>query len=387
MDDIFEIVERNDQAEFDLLLNAYFHHPTNFPSLYYVFEDFYLRKFIPRRRDILNVSQHHKQWEQEQIEHDTHRKQLLQRLVCMMETWMVTQSIELKEYIAFSNHQGWRFYIDFLRFANNPVQMIAQINAGGYLCISPDNDNDDDEDTRGNSVEHLTRMLECNLDDCVGAIVSQQSVQQALSQQVEHLDLFFNHLLQAHHTPCAIEFLQHMRKHFSPHWVGLLLNAVLRHNNHTVAQWLHDCAEFSEFLQWSDFTNAHLPQIEFGDYELCHILRFEPHFPTLFQPMMQNLMATSVGNHSEHALQWVAYAQDHLSSPQRIESVRCALHTRFVRYNELYMYGTQPEAWDELVQWGGELLNVLTPFDVAQWKRQGWRWDGVYRVMQHPRFI
>ena len=98
-------------------------------------------------------------------------------------------------------------------------------------------------------------------------------------------------------------------------------------------------------------------------------------------------MAAAVGNHSEHALQWVAYAQDDLSSPQRIESVRCALHTRFVRYNELYRYGTQPKAWDELVQWGGELLNALTPFDIAQWKRQGWRWDGVYRVMQHPRFV
>lgn len=307
----------------------------------------------------------------------------------MMEQWLTTQSAEVKEYIMFSNNQGWGFYLDFLQHANAPADLISHINAAGYLHISYDDDNDKHIGEHPNSAQHLSLMLQHNLDACVKAIVSQTEVQHLLSQHVENLDGFFEVLLREDHTPCALHFLECMKHTFAPKWVGQMLAGVVCNANHTVAQWLHDCPEFEDFLQWSQFETAHLPHVSFADCALERVAPLKDKFPTLWAGIAHNITVHSVCEKLDHADHWIAYTHKNLTSGQRVEGIQNTLHAHFVlaQTQREYHHRTAARHLDGLALFAQPLLDTLTPEDVALWNSTGWFLNGVDGVDKHAYFV
>lgn len=392
MSDILNALQSNDYDGFCAIVMKHVGNSYSGPqnqgcrSLYYLFEDVYLQRHFQVGGFGVRLSS---EWEQEAAKQEALQRQAKTTLIHMMEKWLTTQSVEVKEYIMFSNNQGWGFYFDFLEHANAPADLISHVNAAGYLQVSYDDDNDKNIGKHPNSAKHLVLMLEHNLHACVNAIVSQTEVQHLLSQHVENLDGFFEVLLHEDHTDCALHFLECMKHTFAPKWVGQMLAAVVGNTNHTVAQWLHDCPEFEYFLHWSQFETAHLPHVSFADCALERVLPLKEKFPTLWDGIAHNITVHRICEKSDHADHWVAYTHKNLTSAQRVKGIQNALHAHFVlaQTQREYHHSTAASHLEGLTLFAQPLLDTLTTEDVALWNSRGWFLNGVYGVDKHAYFV
>lgn len=376
---IYNAVQDNDSKRFAELLDAYDpeHH-----SFYYViqkcFEYDFLRHCVtpPKTTTEREALRTHAQ--------NTH-KETIQGFCVMLEQWLEQQTSELCAQILTCDH--YNFHIEFLRNAQNPVDVINRCPAQCYLTM---NDHRYEKDHGDTTVvvdcEPLEQMLDAKLGVCVDAIVSQDKVRHMLAHKLFGLDAFFEKLLKPKNTPHALYYLECMQQNFTPHWVGVFLNALLATKNTQVAQWLATNHHFAQFLTISHFATVGAQISVWAPRAYKNVVMYEGIFPpTLWNAVVQNTTLACVGG--EHFSKWVEYIQRSQFDGQRVKMVQQRLERHFTHNQDPYKYGQFHVDDADFKQVVAPMLDILTCADVVEWKNTHWFLDAVYRVDEHNSFL
>lgn len=376
---IYNAVQDNHSKKFADLLDAYF---LKNHSLSYVIQDIFeynpMRYCIafPKTTEGLKTARAQAKCAQ---------RQAISSFCVMLEQWLGMQNPELREQILTCSH--YKFHIHFLQNAKNPVDVINRCKAKCYLTM---NDHRYDKNYGDKTVvidcEPLVQMLDAKLGVCVDAIVSQHDVQHILSHKVLGLDTFFEHLLKRKNTSHALHYLECMQHNFTPHWVGVFLNALFATKNSQVGQWLATNPRFAQFLTTSSFATVWAQTVSWKPRAYKDLLLYEPFLtPMLWNAVVKNTTLACVGG--TYFSKWVEHIQRPQFDGQRVAMVQQYFERHFARNQDDYKYGqcaVDNKCFKKIVS---PVLDILTADDVAQWYNTQWFLDRVYRVHEHNCFL
>lgn len=376
---IYNAVQDNNSKKFAELLDSYApeHH-----SFSYVITNIF--QYEPLRHCVIPIKTG-KEFEALRTHAKNTQKKTIQRFCGMLEQWLKQQTPELSAKILTCDH--YNFHIRFLQNVRDPVPILNFCDAQCYLTM---NDQHYDKDYGDKSIvidcKPLTEMLDAKLGSCVDAIVSQNSVQRMLAGKVMGLDAFFKTLLKPKNTVHALHYLECMQQHFTPHWVGVFLNALLATKNTHVGQWLANNSHFAQFLTTSHFATVGAQISVWAPRAYKDVLMYEEFFPpTLWNAVVQNTTLACVGG--KYFSKWVEYIQRSQFDGQRVKMVQRYLERHFTHNQDVYKYGQYHVDDSYFKKNVAPALDILTCADVVAWKNTQWFLNAVYRVDEHNSFL